>query len=273
MPRAQGMAGGPTIAANGLFGSYVAAVADTSAGRVRVDVYWPGTQNATVDRVDAAGQVTPVRGGDPALMATHWARFDYEAPLDAPVTYQASSPERNGALDTSSAVTLDSDRRYWLKNVTSPYLNVRVRVKDPGDRNLADVRGILRPPERPDPIVVYQARRMDAGSISLYAADTAEEQAIRALLADGGPVLLQYPGYAGGENLYLSVGAVGITSIIPKSADLQRVIVLPFDSHLRTAGQADAGPDDSYADLGQRYSTYNHEAGSRLTYLEISMLG
>ena len=273
MPARDGMTGGPSLAANGLYGSYTVAAPNPDNGRMRVDVYWPGAMTATVQRTDPSGLVTPVRGGDPALMATHWARFDYEGPLDVDVTYQASSPQRVGVLDVSSPAQLSSQNRYWLTNCTSPYLNMRVRIKDPGDRVLPDVRGILRPPERPDPIVVYQPRRMDAGSISLYVADTAEEQAVRALLADGGPVMLRYPGYAGGEALYLSVGAVGITSVIAKSADLQRWVSLPFDTHLRTGGDADGGPGDTYAEQGERYSTYNHVAGSRLTYLELSMLG
>lgn len=260
------------IWANGMWGGYLTAAADVTYARMRVDLYWPGVRGAVVERIHADGSAYLVRGGDPATMCTGWARWDYECPLDQAVYYRATSTERAGSVVTTALITLGSQDRFWFKNIARPYLNIAVRVKDRGNRTLEDRRGILRPPLRPDPIVVNQIRQLDAGTIAMYCADQATETAIRALLADGDPVLLQYPGNAGGESLYLSIGPVAADPISRITVDLQRTIGLPFDQIGRPPGAAAGDPDSQYADLGESYSTYNQAAAAASSYLDLSMM-
>lgn len=271
LPGPAGLDGWPTIGLNGIGGGYLTAVADPDYGRIRVDLYWPGIRSATIVRVHADGSAYPVRGGDPATMATGWARYDYEAPLDQAVTYQATSVERAGAVTTTGPVTCPSGGRFWLKNLARPALNLRVTVKERGSRKLPDRRGIARPPSRPDPIIVHQIRGQDEGWISLYAPDQAAETALRTLLADGSPVLLQYPGAAGGESLYLSIGQVGPEPLSRQVTDPKRALTLEFDSMTRPPGSAAGDPDAAYALIPTAYQTYNQLAAGETTYLELSM--
>lgn len=257
---------------NGMWGGYLTAVADTTNARVRVDLYWPNIRQAQVYRVHADGTEYLVRGGDPATMCTAWARWDYECPLDQQVTYRAVSTERDGAEATSSPVTLDSAGRHWLKSVANPSLNLAVRVKDRGTRQQPPRAGKVEPPLRPDPIYVYQVRATDKGSIALYAADQATETAIRAMVADGGPLVLQYPAAAGGESLWLMVDTVGYNPVTRISVDLQREITLPFDTIGRPDGAALGDPDSSYTKVSDSYQTYDQVAAVASSYVELSML-
>lgn len=260
------------IWANGMFGGYLTAVADPVRARVRVDLYWPGIRQAQVHRVHADGTAHLVRGGDPATVCTAWARWDYEAPLDQAVTYQAASSERAGSVVITGPVTVSSGGRHWLKSVAKPALNLAVTVKDRGARQQPARAGKVEPPLRPDAIYVHQIRASDKGSIALYAADQATETAIRRLLADGGPVILQYPAIAGGESLWLMVDAVGYNPITRISVDLQREIGLPFDTIGRPDGAADGDPDSSYSKVSDSYQTYNQLAAAAGSYLDLSML-
>lgn len=260
------------IWSNGMFGGYLTAAADNTRARVRVDLYWPGITTAVIERVHADGTTSQVRGGDPATMCTAWARWDYECPLDQQVTYRATSTERAGSIATSDPVTVSSSGRHWLKSVSQPSLNLAVRVKDRGARTAPARAGKVEPPLRPDPIYVYQVRASDKGSIALYAADQATETAIRAMLADGGPLILQYPAAAGGESLYLMVDTVGYNPVTRISVDLQREISLPFDVIGRPDGAALGDPDSSYDAVSDTYLTYGQVAAAAGSYLDLSMM-
>jgi hypothetical protein len=260
------------IWANGMFGGYLTAVADPGNARVRVDLYWPDVITAVIERVHADGTTYQVRGGDPATMCTAWARWDYECPLDQEVTYQAVSSERDGAVTVTGPVTLTSSGRHWLKSVSKPSLNLAVTVRDRGTRQQPPRAGKVEPPLRPDPIYVYQVRASDKGSIALYAADQATETTIRAMLADGGPLILQYPAAAGGESLWLMADIVGYNPVSRITVDLQREIQLPFDVIGRPDGAALGDPDSSYTKVSDTYQTYNQVAAAAASYLELSML-
>jgi hypothetical protein len=130
----------------------------------------------------------------------------------------------------------------------------------------------VEPPLRPDPIYVYQVRASDKGTIALYAADQATETAIRAMLADGGPLILQYPAVAGGESLWLMVDTVGYSPVTRITVDLQRQIDLPFDTIGRPDGAALGDPDSSYDLVADTYQTYNQVAAAAGSYLELSMM-
>jgi hypothetical protein len=261
------------LIANGLYGPYLTANADDSQARIRVDLYWPDVDSADVTRTDADAVTTDVRGGDPAVVCTHWARRDYEAPLDQLVFYNVSAAERPGDAYSTGTLSVSGGGRHWLKAPLNPSLNMRVTVHERGNRSLPDRRGVLRPPQRTDPIVVYQLRGQDVGdAMELYAPDQATETAIRALLASGAPLLLQYPAQFGGESLYVSIGAAPVTPRIRLSADRQQIIGIPFDSIGYPPGIAAANTADSYAALSTRWRTYNDMKSSGLTLLELTML-
>jgi hypothetical protein len=265
-------AGWPGVLANGLWGGYLTATVDPANARIRVDLDWPNIRYAVVERVHADGSAYQVRGGDPATVCTLWARYDYEAPFDVPVYYRATSIDRTEAVAVSDPVTLSSQGRHWLKSVTNPALNMAVYVQDRGDAEQDPQAGKVSPPERPDPIFVYQVRRAEAGRIALYAADHAIEAAIRAILAAGGPLLFQRPAVAGGESMYLMVGKSGYRPPIRLTVDLQKFIELPYESITRPDGAAHGGLRNTYEAMSDAYQTYSQQAAGATSYLEQSMM-
>lgn len=271
LPGPAGMAGGPLIASNAAFGGYLTAVADTTYARVRVDLNWPGVRYATITRTNADGTTGEVRGGDPATMLGAWARWDYECPLDQAVTYTATSIDATGASTSTGPVTLVSGGQMWLKHVAKPWLNMKITVGDRGNRKLPDRRGFLRPPTRPDPIIVNGLRGQDVGTIAIYCTDLATEAGLRALLADGSPILLQYPATKGGESIYMSAGEVPIDPLMRVITFPEKTVTLQFDSITRPPGAAQGDPDSTYAKMAAPYATYGQLSGAADTYLELSM--
>jgi len=271
LPGAYGMDGWTAIAANGFWGGYLTAAADAQNARIRVDLEWPGITSATVERVHADGTSYQVRGGDPATVLTQWARYDYEAPLDQQVYYRATSVERTEAVATSDPVTVSSQGRHWLKSVTNPALNMPVTIANKGNRQAEPQFGKISPPERADSIFVYQVRRADTGVVAVYAADKATADAIRGILAAGGPVMLQKPAVAGGDSDYLMILQSAYDPLVRLTVDMQNAINLPYEVIGRPSGAALGGPGNTYADWADPFDTYGQVSAAATSYLELSM--
>lgn len=269
-PSLPDLANGATWVENNLFGATITAAADTAHARVRVDVYWPPVTIAEVYRVHEDGSEHLVRGGDPALVCTNWARWDYEAPLDQTFTYRVTDGTASWA---SEPVTLESDGQAWLGHPHRPYLNRPVNVREMPPRQPGTRRGIARPLDRPDPIVVHQTRQTDTGSVVLRA-DWDDVQAIRAMLADGAPVLLRLPAAWGGEALFISVDVANFErQALRLGSHLTHFVTLPFDVVTRPDGAELGGDGESYDDLADAYHTYNALAAGEPSYVDLAMSG
>lgn len=266
-------AGPRLLVENLLFGATLTATADPAMARVRVELYWPQVTAADVVRVDPDGTESPVRGGDPALVCTGWGRWDYEAPLDVAVFYRVRSVQAAGAVWESAPATVDSAGRAWLKHPLRPQLNRIVHIRTMGPRDLPARRGVFRPLDRTDPIVVYQPRLTDAGTLTVQTDGTwADQLALRALLADGAELLLQQPGRSGGESLYISVDTAGLELLDPlDGSQLMRRVELPFDVSTRQPGEAAGGAGDNYADLAGTYHSYGAVPAGEPSYHELAL--
>ncbi len=258
---------------NGLFGGHLSAAADAANARVRVDLSWPSVQVATVQRVHADGSVHPVRDGNPALVMSQWARWDYEAPFGQPVTYQATSTQATGALATTAAVTLDVDRD-WLTCPTRPALNRPITIREFGARDRDITRGVLRPPDRESAIFVYGRRHKPAGLIVLQTDGTmADLESLIALLDAATDLMIRRPAVRGGQAWWISPDKTSEARLDPGHPTLLiERLPLPFEVVDAPAGEASGGNGDSYAAIAAVYPTYEHHKASGLTYLELSML-
>lgn len=273
LPGAWGLAGWPSIHDNGQFGGYLTAAADPSNGRVRVDLYWPGIRSATITRVHADGTTQDVRGGDPGTVLTRWARYDYEAPLDQVVGYQATSTQRPGLTATSNSVTVTAGTRAWLTHPTKPSLNRLVTMTVVPGRQRAARRGVLRPLEGKYPIPVNGVRQAPAGRMVIQTNGVAEENAINELLDDGSPLMLRMPAVWGGYAWYVSVDTSGAERADPTIGDLIiDNLELPFEVVDKQAGAAEGGTGNSYADMSAAYQAYSQVSAAASTYLELSMM-
>lgn len=252
------------------FGPELTATVDAYT-RIRLDLYWPDVRTATITRLDADGSTSPVRNAEPLLLNTAAVLYDHEAPLDRACSYRVSPADDASVYADSDPVTPTSASS-WLKHPFKPYLNRPVHLHRMPPRALPARRGVARPIDRPDPIVVHQTRSTDAGQVVIQTDGTwAENDAIRALLADGAPLLLQQRGVLGEGQLYISVDTAALGLLDERlGLGYRRNIALAFDVVGRPPGTAAAPRGLSYADLAATYPTYEHLAAAKPTYLDLA---
>ena len=264
--------GAGAAAASSLFwGPELTATADVYT-RIRLDLYWPDVRTATITRVDADGTSSPVRNAEPLFLPTSTVVYDHEAPLDQTCYYQVTSTEAAGVVGVSDPVAVSSGGRSWLKHVYRPALNRAVHLHAMPARTPGARRGVARPIDRPDPIVVHQIRSTDSGSVVIQTDGLwSENVAIRDLLADGAPLLLQQTAVLGEGNLYISVDAVGLALLDEQAGWLhRRNWTLPFDVIARPSGTA-AGPYGiSHDDVAAAFMTHEHVAAAVPTYTDLA---
>jgi hypothetical protein len=175
-----------------------------------------------VVRIDADGNQTPVRGGVNTLMLGEIIYlYDFEAPLDTPVSYRATS--NLGVVYNVGPVTIVSSGYVWFKDPGRPWANFRLdfcsfvgqpcpTIMDPisvirfgGDSRPEDVT--LSPilnAERPNDIY---ARRKDVVTSIQFATKTlAAIVTVYNLFTVGGPVFIQAPAAYGWPDRYYQPG-------------------------------------------------------------------
>lgn len=252
----------------------VTAVAKPATVSVQITVDWPAATTATVSRVDPDGTRVPIRGGDNLSLPGGVAiRYDYEAPLDVPVSYVATSPDVPDVEVTSAQVTVASGGRAWLKHPGKPTLNrALAHFRALGAGTYPVTRGVFAVEGRADPVVVSSVRRTLHDSTAMFRTGTALEEAdVSALLADGSALLLQTPaGWRWGSR-YVSVGDVDVAPFAPLLPTDPRVVwTLPLTVVARPSGLAEAGPGLSWGDLMGRYSTWGDLYDTGATWQDVA---
>jgi len=202
------------------------AAADPDSARIALRLQWPAVASATVSRVDPDGTVSPVRGGEPAaVVGGSWSGFDYEAPFDVPVTYRAVT---GLVTQTSTAVTLPSFERAWLKHPGLPVLNMPVHVARLPVLQRAANSATLAVLGRLNPVVVSQRRAGYTGAVDVWTDSDDAKAGLWGLLNDGTPLLFAPPGGTGVTNMWLHVGDVAETRVTDVAAEHVRLWQLPF---------------------------------------------
>lgn len=255
-----------------LWGVEFTATVDNTKARVRLDLFWPDVRTATITRLDADGTTSLVRNADPVQLCTRAVLYDHEAPLDTTFTYRVTPSDDTSVYWDTDPVTLVSNGLVWLKHPFKPALNRTVHVYALPDRALGARRGIARPIDRADPIVVYQTRTTDTGSLVLQSDGTwAENTALRALFADGAPLLLQQPSTLGEGQLYIAVDTLGLRLLDEQAAWMyQRNWTVPFDVITRPAGRAAGAAGATFADAAAAYPTFAHLAAGEPTFTDLA---
>lgn len=208
----------------------VTATAQDAQGRVQIAVVWSAAQYINVYRI-LDGVATRVRGAspspDPSGIQTV---YDYEAPLDVPVSYRVTTPWLAFAGLTSNTVTLASSGSSWLSHPGNASLAMSVSILVQPSKTYGIDRGVFLPIGRRYPVVVTGGpRRAAAASLGVFIETLAELTALRAILADGSPILLRTPaGYGWDPLTWMAVGDVDENPWSDKGYNAERLIELPF---------------------------------------------
>ena len=242
--------------------------------RVRLDVTDIGATVAagavTVNRLDPDGRLVPVRtqDGNPLTLSTSGINkvglvYDYEMPLGATVQYTTTEDPST----SSGEVTVPSSQ-VWLVHPGVPALSqpIEIRVGSFQEETLPVKQGVFYPMGRKSPIVVSDGTRHSGQSSFTVSTETADElAAMRDLLDDGGPLLLNVPAAVGigVDTAYISVADVTITRPSDVGSDALRDIKMPYTVIDRPSGGSqsertyiDLLSVPTYGDLLTLYPTY-----------------
>ncbi len=169
-----------------------------------------GVSSLSLTRNDPDGTSRPVRSATNVATggATTLAFFDYECPLDQPVTYTLTP--NTGSPVTSASVQITTDgTTFWLKNIASAPLSRKVEVADMGPVNRkARVLGTYNVLGRKNPVVVQDVRGGREGTFQFNTQTLDEAAGLRALLDTGFVLFLQFPALVGNADLYFVAGDV-----------------------------------------------------------------
>lgn len=185
-----------------------------------------GTQ-VTITRVDAAGNRSPVREANPAVLdAGAVIVSDYEAPYNQTVHYVATT---SGPTITSDPVTLTADRP-WLVHPGIPDLSQPLTIASLGQRTYPTNQGVHRPLGRRTAIVITDGQRQSPTYDLTVRTETEQQlQDLLELVDDAQALLLQivYPDAVRTRYEWVSIGDVTEDDIIPAAQFAELSWVLP----------------------------------------------
>jgi hypothetical protein len=183
----------------------------------------------TIQRIDPAGNVSPVRLANPGvLISGSWVGFDYEAPFGQPVTYVATT-EKGDSVTSASATLPVTDA--WLIHPGVPSWSVQITVANIGTRTRVVNRGLHKVLGRRTPIAITDGvRGAPSFELQVRADDAVTGDALDTILGTSSALLLQIPQTTGAaQYAWVSVSDAAEDSIIPFLEDQHAVWTLPCD--------------------------------------------
>ena len=164
-----------------------------------------------VERLDPDGFWRTIVGGDSVpLVAGQGTTQDHEGPLDKAVQYRASQLVPVGSeVVTSAWVTVNSNGRTYLKDMSNPTLIVEIPVVTSIATLTRNARaGVFSVIDRANPIVVSTRRQGPTGEMIAHTLTDAEREQVVDILTRGVVLLLQTPPPYGFGAQYVSIGDV-----------------------------------------------------------------
>lgn len=217
--------------------------------------------------------------------------YDFEAPLDAPVTYTTDSAEVFNTTASTTATLPSVAGQGWLIDPFRPGLNLPLKLTGSmngvncplpkpgvyfaglGDREFAadsqafGVSGARRP------VVAYSVRKDHTSELRLATRTLADRDATDALLANGGPVLLQLTAEYGEADKYMQVGDVATGRLGPDARKPYRGYRLPYAVIDAPEGESQGAVGTRYRDLCAKYATWDAMKADGVTWEFIDQRG
>lgn len=242
-------------------------------GRVLLQLNWPGVTAVNISRINADFSTWPLRDATPISTPGGVATvYDNEAPLDQSLVYLALDVATN-APRTSSAVTVPSDPSWvgsmiWLTHPTQPALSMLLPVTDIGAQTRSGRNGILQIMGSPLPVAVTDVRVTTGASLTALTTTTADTAALRALLADGSPLLMRPPGSWSTPNQYVVFGDV--TEQTPGPGPIaDRAWTMPYTVVAAPVGQSAGVVGSTWNDAVTVYATWTDLISGETTWTDL----
>lgn len=156
-----------------------ALLAEVVKRTVRLTMSERGGATFTVTRSSRYGTV-PARLGVQVDTADTWVAYDYEMPLDVPVTYTATLD--GGGTVKANSVVMPSGGQDWWVAVSQPSLTQPVTIESFPALQYALGHALVQPQMSRYPIAVIQARRSGRGVLTLLTLTLEEGDALLTLV-------------------------------------------------------------------------------------------
>lgn len=194
------------------------------------------------------------------------------------------SHETTLADTACETVTVDSES-VWLKNPTSPCLDVEVGLCDPmledceaadrvtyvglGEDEFSPNTVLLAPANRKNLLPINRVRRGPANTLTLLAHTCDASDALEAINAPGNDLLFQVPADYCIPDRYMSVGVVAKTYISVDQREDFRLFVMPHVSVDRPPGPSNGVCGARIMDLCDIYSSWSALNIAGLTWTDL----
>lgn len=232
-----------------------------------------GGVTTTVERI-YAGERSVVRGAWRAPSVGGFTVTDYEAPLNIPVTYQATSYNTSGGavsqspISSSVTLVLTGAQFAWVSDPLSPALAVKATMEKAtaGELGYDAPAAVLKPMGRRYGVAVMGTRLAATGvPFTLITTTNPEADTLRDLVTQAAPLCVR-PATTNRlpALFYLAAGRVAEKPYLggPRVWDLSGDIVSPPSA-------AVAVPLRTYAELLAGYTSYAAVDAAKATYLEV----
>lgn len=224
-----------------------------------------------LQRCDPSGFETVIRSGASiALIDGAAVVYDFEAPLDVPVYWEAvdtADPPADTA--TSVKVVIESHGYSWLKDPGLPSRNLKVPVTTSiAELTRAARAGVFDVINRTYPVVISSLRRGPSGDLVLHTYNDGERERMMTLLSRGTVLLFQTPDGMGWGSRYIHVGDVS-EARVGLAMEQARKWTLPFTVVDRPVGLATAPPGTTWQDVDSQNADWQTLYDQEVTWFNV----
>jgi len=206
--------------------------------------------------------------------------FDYEAPLNSAVTYNATSTKHNidGSLTQQNATSgpgtiVFTDQAIWLKSLSQPSLSMEVEIAsmEPVARNArVQINPIIG---AKFPVVLSDVQGARTGAMVLRTYDLPSRLAMITLLDLGQPIFMQCDSAAiggdGFEDMYFQIGNFTEGRPQVRSTDTVREWNIIFTEVDSPSGTLTSLAGNSWLLVSTAFASWNDLLTHRTTWLDV----
>lgn len=188
-------------------------------------------------------------------------------------------------VSSSPSVTVSSASSLWLKDPLRPGYDIQINLCPTGPSGCTQPTGVFfhsmgaltRTADsqvrgmgnRVVPSSTHRARKAPTSELRLVTRTLADRDDLLALLAAGGPLLLQAPAIYGLPDRYLMIGDVTEERISTDHRNPLRVFSLPWSEVDAPAGGGEGTPETRWDDLCTNYATWTLLIAAGWTWQDI----
>jgi hypothetical protein len=252
----------------------------TAAATWRVIINWYDvggsllTSSTVASQALAAGTWTHLSGEDDAPAGAVFARLVINAsgtPASSNRLYideaMLTSPEPMTL--TSGTVTVPSGGMAWLSHPGHPQYAAARIVNDVPTAVYPGRSGSFWPIGAQLPIAVTDVRGGAQGTIIWQEMTTAEYRQMRAMIRDGGVLLMRLPEAWSGDTWYILAGDIAEVRYTGVGVDPQRRYQMPYDQRARPTGLSDGALGETWDDVAAAYGTWDDLLATGKSWAEL----